>query len=75
VPEARPGPVPEEASEKEEEAVTEEEEEEGEEEEAPIVPVAIRPARVRTEGQSSLCWKYYTRVVVDSRRTKEGTEG
>jgi hypothetical protein len=75
VPEATPGTVPEEASEKEEEAVTEEEEEVEEEEEAPIVPVAIRPARVRTGAQSSLCWKYYTRVVVDSRRRKEGTEG
>jgi hypothetical protein len=80
VPEATPGPVPEEASEKEEETVTgeeeEEEEEEGEEEEeaAPIVPVAIRPAQVRTGGQPSLCWKYYTRVVVGSRRTKKGNE-
>jgi hypothetical protein len=74
VPEATPGPGPEEVSEKEEEAVTEEEEEE-EEEEAHIVPVAIRPVQVRTGGRSSLCWKYYTRVVVDSGRTKEGTEG
>jgi hypothetical protein len=52
----------------------EEEEEEEEEEEAPIVPVAIRPAQVRPGGRSSLCWKYYTRIVVGSRRTKAGTE-
>jgi hypothetical protein len=83
VPEATPGPVPEEASEKEAETEEEEEEEkeaeeeeEEEGEEAPIVPVAIRPAQVRTggRGQSSLCWKYYTRVVVGSRRTKKGNE-
>jgi hypothetical protein len=85
VPEATPSPVPEEVSEKEEEEEEkeeeeeeeeDEEEEEEEEEEAPIVPAAIRPAQVRTggRGQSSLCWKYYTRVVVGSRRTKKGTE-
>jgi hypothetical protein len=76
VPEATPSPVPEEESEKEEEEEEDEEEEEEEEEAAPIVPAAIRPAQVRTggRGQSSLCWKYYTRLVVGSRRTKKGTE-
>jgi hypothetical protein len=82
VPEATPVPVPEKVSETEEEEEEEAEEEkeaeeeEEEEEEAPIVPVAIRPAQVRTggRGQSSLCWKYYTRVVVGSRRTKKGNE-
>jgi hypothetical protein len=78
VPEATPVPVPEKEAEveTEEEEGEEAEEEEEEEEEAPIVPVAIRPAQARTggRGQSSLCWKYYTRVVVGSRRTKKGNE-